>query len=179
MKKEFREVKSSETYKGFYLKKGFYINEKLDRIITGFDLFNERDLTGFFINCEGEWERHSFDVYDDETEEIFNKWITEGEIEEWNDALSSKPQGKLHIESNRITFTNVVPGEKCNNGGEYGFYTELIPTKVDGLYEEFTCTTCDFDDCGTGRKGYKWLTEDDYVSLKEKSDKIKEAGSLY
>ena len=45
MKKEFREVKSSETYKGFHLKEGFYINEKLDRIITGFDLFNDRDLS--------------------------------------------------------------------------------------------------------------------------------------
>lgn len=179
MKKEFREVKTSEIYKGFHLKEGFYINESLNRVITGFDLFNERDLTGFFINYEGEWERHSFDVYDDETEEIFNKWITEGEIEEWNDALSSKPQVELHIESNRITFTDVVPGEKCNNGGEYGFYTELIPTKVDGLYEKFTYTTCDFDACGTGRKGYKWLTESEYCSLKEESERIQEAGSLY
>ena len=175
----YKEVKTSEIYKGFHLKEGFYINESLNRVITGLDWYDEYKITGFFLNRESEWERCSFDAYDEETEEILNGLLEEEKNAEWSDALSSKPQEKLHIESNEITFVDVVPGDKCNDGGEYGFYTVLVPTEVGGLYEEFTCTTCDFDDCGTGRQGYKWLTESEYSSLKEESERIQEAGSLY
>lgn len=179
MKKEFREVKTSKIYKGFHLKEGFYVDESFNEVITGLDPFNEGKMTGFFLNDDAEWERCSFDANDAGADEIFNDFLEKEKNIEWNEVLALKPQEKLHVENNEIKFVDVVPGDKCNDGGEYGFYTVLVPTEVGGLYEEFTCTTCSFDDCGTGREGYKWLTETEYCSLKEESERIQVAGSLY
>ena len=57
----------------------------------------------------------------------------------------------------RITYEE--PGDKCNNGGEYGYYTDFRKTEIPGLYDVESWTTCDFDSCGTGFEGFAWLTE--------------------
>ena len=57
----------------------------------------------------------------------------------------------------RITYEE--PGDKCNDGGEYGFYTDFRKTEIPGLYDVESWTTCDFDSCGTGFEGFAWLTE--------------------
>ena len=44
---------------------------------------------------------------------------------------------------------DVVPGEKCNNGGEYVFYTTYSPTTKSGNNKLKSISTCDYDICGT------------------------------
>jgi len=78
-----------------------------------------------------------------------------------------------------FTCTNIVPGRKCNNGGEYGFYTTYTPTEKPGKYAVRTSTTCDFDACGTGFKGFIYLTVEDVEKLLEKSEEVKKRGCLY
>ena len=57
----------------------------------------------------------------------------------------------------RITYEE--PGNKCSDGGEYGYYTDFRKTDIPGLYDVESWTTCDFDSCGTGFEGFAWLTE--------------------
>jgi hypothetical protein len=81
-----------------------------------------------------------------------------------------------------IIFTDTVPGEKCKNGGEYGFYTRYSPIpEHPGIYKVYTETTCDFDPCGTGyaTEGIHCLSENDYKELRKASDEIEAAGNLY
>lgn len=51
------------------------------------------------------------------------------------------------------------PGDKCNDGGEYGYYMDFRKTEIPGLYDVESWTTCVFDSCGTGFEGFAWLTE--------------------
>ena len=51
------------------------------------------------------------------------------------------------------------PGDKCNDGGEYGYYMDFRKTEIPGLYDVESWTTCDFDSCGTGFEGFAWLTK--------------------
>jgi len=51
---------------------------------------------------------------------------------------------------NHIVFTIQEPGEKCHDGGEYGFYDHYLSIGIPGWYANYTTTTCDFDPCGTG-----------------------------
>ena len=85
----------------------------------------------------------------------------------------------LHASREDILFTDVVPGEKHRDGGEYGFYTRYSPTDFPGIYVVSTETTCSFDDCGTGYVGIRALTKEDYQRLQEASDRVEEEGSLY
>lgn len=76
-------------------------------------------------------------------------------------------------------FVDVLPGEKSNNGGEYGFYSSYYPTERKGVYELYTSTTCDFDACGTGREGFVVLTKDDLARLIRGEEAVLERGCLY
>lgn len=81
-----------------------------------------------------------------------------------------------------IKCTDVVPGRRCNNGGEYGFYTHYSPTDIPGVFWKWTSTTCDFDRCGTtGYDGgrYVVLTKKRMRRLMQISDRIEEEGDLY
>ena len=86
---------------------------------------------------------------------------------------------KLKVGKDDIIFTDIVPGEKSGNGGEYGFYTRYTPTGHPGIYSVSTETTCDFDACGTGSQGIRALTIQEYRRLKKASNKIEAAGSQY
>lgn len=107
-------------------------------------------------------------------------------IQDWQDnqdlqkALQYAEGKKLYLSNEDIVFTDVVPGEKRHNGGEYGFYTRYSPIPgYPGIYRVFTETTCDFDACGTGYEGITALTIAEYRKLRKKSDEIEAAGSLY
>ena len=107
-------------------------------------------------------------------------------IQDWKDseelgkALRYAEGKKLHISDVEIVFTDVVAGEKCHNGGEYGFYTLYSPIpEYPGIYRVWTGTTCDFDACGTGPQGIRALTVREYRRLKKASDKVEARGSLY
>ena len=92
--------------------------------------------------------------------------------------LSKREFDNLYI-GESFTCTDVVAGEKCHNGGEYGFYTEYNTTTIMGIYMVKSFCTCDFDSCGTGFEGYVILTKNQYKKLIETSDRIEAEGSLY
>ena len=107
-------------------------------------------------------------------------------IQDWQDssalskALAYAKGKKLHISDGDIEFTDVVPGEKHRDGGEYGFYTRYSPIPgYPGIYRVFTETTCEFSACGTGYQGIRALTVREYRRLKKASDRIEARGSLY
>ena len=107
-------------------------------------------------------------------------------IQDWKDqqelvkALAYAKGKKLHLSNEDIVFTDVVPGEKHHDGGEYGFYTRYSPIPgYPGIYRVSTETSCEFDACGTGPQGIRALTAREYRRLKKASDKVEAAGSLY
>lgn len=108
--------------------------------------------------------------------------LTKQEAKEIEKAiLQAQAEGKsLHMSEEDIVFVDTVPGARCNNGGEYGFYTRYSPIPGHpGIYRVYTETTCDFDSCGTGYEGIHCLTEDDYKEFRKASDEIEAAGNLY
>jgi hypothetical protein len=125
---------------------------------------------------QGDWEGpETFPV--DDVLDAMEAWQDQQDIEK---ALQYAEGKKLHIAERDVVFTDVVPGEKCNNGGEYGFYTRYSPIPgYPGIYRVSTETTCDFDACGTGYEGIRALTVREYRRLKKASDKVEAAGSLY
>jgi hypothetical protein len=99
---------------------------------------------------------------------------------ELSKALAYAKGKKLYLSNEDIVFTDVVPGDRCNDGGEYGFYTRYRPIPgYPGIYRVSTETSCEFDACGTGYQGIRALTTREYRRLKKASDKVEAAGSLY
>ena len=93
--------------------------------------------------------------------------------------MEAKASTEPYITNKEIVFTDVVPGRKCHDGGEYGFYTHYVPTSVAGVYKCVTMTTCEIDPCGTGDCGYKFMSASDYARMRAKSDAIIACGSKY
>lgn len=77
-----------------------------------------------------------------------------------------------------FTVTEIVPGDKCNNGGEYGFASVFTKTKVPGIYFWDRETTCDFDGCGTGPQGYVVLTKEKVFRMLEEEKRITSAAKV-
>jgi len=121
-----------------------------------------------------------------ESEETFPCQAVLDAIQDWQDnvelskALAYAEGKKLYLSNEDIVFTDVVPGEKHRDGGEYGFYTRYCPIPgYPGIYRVSTETSCEFDACGTGYQGIRALTTREYRRLKKASDKVEAAGSLY
>jgi hypothetical protein len=171
-----------ENINGFTVKDGFasWINENGILCITSGWLSN--DCLYVYTKRDGEW---------------IPEWDSDSDIEQviraiadYKDAktlreavdvskLAVENGQKLFVSDKPLVFTDTVQGDKCNNGGEYGFRTVYRPTANEGVYEVVTKTTCDFDNCGTGPQGYEVLTEDKYQQLRRESDDIESQGSLY
>lgn len=162
-----------EKIEGFTLKKGFIVLDKetaaeqLDMETLSIAIISiintDRDYCWCraFVETETGWEMDYPELYRDFAELLHD-------LKETLFTYKAKPEGELYTGSSFIV-TDVIPGEKCNNGGEYGFYTEYIQTAMPGLYAMETSTTCDFDRCGTGFEGLRWLTLEDYDRIVEKS----------
>ena len=104
----------------------------------------------------------------------------EKKFEKFGEACEAADDVAKHLhDGGKFTVVDVVPGEKSNNGGEYGFYTVYYPTICRGVYTEVTSTTCDFDDLGTGFNGYVVLTHKDYKKLILASCRVEANGSQY
>ncbi len=157
-------VEDFEKFEGFTLKKGFIVLDKetaaeqLNMETRSFAVVSMVDLERgycrvFKETAEG-WET-DFPEVGWEFAELLN------DLQEVVFTAQPKPEGELYT-GGSFSVTDVVPGEKCNNGGEYGFYTDYIQTDIPGLYAVETSTTCDFDRCGTGFEGLHWLTLEDY-----------------
>jgi hypothetical protein len=125
---------------------------------------------------QGDWEgQETFPV--DDVLDAMEAWQDNQDIQK---ALQYAEGKKLYLSNEDIVFTDVVPGDRCNNGGEYGFYTRYRPIPgYPGIYRVSTETTCDFDACGTGPQGIRALTVREYRRLRKASDAVETAGSLY
>lgn len=157
-------VEDFEKFEGFTLKKGMIAldkettKEQLDMetlsiaVVSIIDL--EKRWCRAFVETESGWEMDYPELYRD-----FAQLLKD--LRETLFTYKAKPEGELY-EGGSFIATDVIPGEKCNNGGEYGFYTEYIQTDIPGLYAMETSCTCDFDRCGTGFEGLRWLTLEDY-----------------
>ena len=163
----------------FFVKQGMIVipNNKVREI---FKRNNDSDLIGKYSvlsykDCNGSyilwvrsksdtfWHTECVDLNEDCKDilktELDNVLTTSKEILSLvNSKLKIKPQNLFTGDGFRITL--VEAGEKCNDGGDYGFYMEFRKTDVEGLYEVSSCTTCDFDNCGTGFECYTWLTNE-------------------
>jgi hypothetical protein len=167
---------------GFNFKEGFVAlldeNNNILAATSGWEtggkyLYVYRPQNGGWI---GSWE-------DEETFPVAAVADAIADYEESKDlaaALADAEGKELFISDTDLVFTDVVPGKKCHNGGEYGFYTRYRPIpEYPGIYRVYTETTCDFDACGTGYEGITALTIAEYRKLLKKSDEIEAAGSLY
>ena len=157
----------NESLRDFHLQKGFIV---LDRdmaakelstetisevVVTMVDL--ERGWCRAFTETANGWEM-DFPELDGDFAELLN------DLQEVVHTFQAKPEEELYMGCS-FSVTDVIPGEKCHNGGEYGFYTDYIQTDIPGLYAVETSTTCDFDRCGTGFEGLRWLTLEDYSRI--------------
>ncbi len=71
----------------------------------------------------GRWEDETtFPVQ--ETLDGITAWRDQTELSK---ALQYAEGKKLYISNNDIVFIDVMPGDRCYNGGEYGFYTRYSP----------------------------------------------------
>lgn len=148
-----------------------------------------------FLNGKwrGRWLRFKLDLTDDLLDELHDviRDIIEAREQallqaEWESACKeadSHPEEELAVfdgeENEYWKFVDVLPGEKCNNGGEYGFYSSYYPTERKGVYLYITSCSCDFDPCGTGREGFVVLTKDDLARLIKDHEAVLERGCLY
>ena len=125
-------------------------------------IINDNFIFGDFATCEGDHEECYYRI-EEITDEVMKKFNTAVKL----------PRMRHY------SFTNRVAGRACNNGGEYGFYTDLYPTQVAGIFKVVTSTTCDFDRCGTGQQGFEFFSFEDIERMQATSDRIEAEGSLY
>ena len=171
----------SEKVQGFNFQEGFAALLEGEKIIAATSGWEESGMLYVYRpqpdgSWQGDWEgQETFPV--DEVLDAMEAWRDNQDLQK---ALAYAEGKKLHISTDDIVFTNVVPGDRCNNGGEYGFYTRYSPIpEYPGIYWVWTETTCDFDACGTGYQGIRALTAREYRRLKKASDRVEAEGSLY
>jgi hypothetical protein len=180
MKKEIMIATETVTLSGFTFKPGFAALVEGETILAATSGWECEGMLLVYRPTEdgwrGDWEGpETFPV--EEVLDAIQDWQDQQDIEK---ALAYAKGKKLHISDGDVVFTDVVPGDRCNDGGEYGFYTRYSPIPgYPGIYRVSTETTCDFDACGTGYEGIRALTVREYRRLKKASDKVEAAGSLY
>ena len=181
MKKEIRVFTEAQKLCGFNFKPGYAALVEGDNILAATSGWEESGMLYVYRPAQdgswaGSWEGpETFPV--SEVLEAIQDWQ---DSEELGKALRYAEGKKLHTSDVDVVFTDVVPGEKSRDGGEYGFYTRYSPILGHpGIYRVSTETSCDFDSCGTGYQGIRALTVQEYRRLRRHSDKVEAAGSLY
>jgi len=181
VKMKIKIFEKSEKVQGFNFQEGFTAlleGEKIIAATSGWEcngmLFVYRPTpNGEWI---GRWEDETTFPIEDALDAM-EAWQDNVELSK---ALAYAEGKKLYLSNEDIVFTDVVPGEKHRDGGEYGFYTRYCPIPgYPGIYRVSTETSCEFDACGTGYQGIRALTAREYRRLKKASDKVEAAGSLY
>lgn len=156
----------------FELWDGNSLNTESDVIVSylntmASELAETRDDFIGWVKIHGKWEKICFGVLCNSFPDL-NLYLRHIlKVRNWN---IEKPNVELYTGDGFIV-EDVPAGEKCNNGIEYGFYTNYRKTDIDGLYKVVTWTTCDFDNCGTGFQGYEWIIKDKFEELSN-SEKI-------
>jgi hypothetical protein len=173
--------KKNEKVNGFNFQEGFAAlleGEKIIAATSGWECNGM--LFVYRPTPNGEW----LGRWEDETtfpvEDVLDAMEAWQDNQDLQKALQYAEGKKLYLSNEDIVFTDVVPGEKHRDGGEYGFYTRYRPIpEYPGIYRVYSETTCDFDACGTGFEGYAALTITEYQKLRKASDEVEAAGSLY
>ncbi len=170
---------------GFTLQPGYVAQVEGDDILAVTSGWEHRDACGpmLFVyrpTPNGEWAGRWEDETTFPVEDVLDAMEAWQDNQDLQKALQYAEGKKLHISNEDVVFTDVVAGEKCHNGGEYGFYTRYSPIpEYPGIYRVWTGATCDFDACGTGYQGIRALTSREHRRLKKASDKVEAEGSLY
>lgn len=82
------------------------------------------------------------------------------------------PEGVVpHIGNFKITTRIPVDSSMSNNGGDYHEW-DSYRDHGNGVFELYSNTSCDFDCCGTGYEGFYFISEEEYLRLKEKESKL-------
>lgn len=173
-------VKENMRVKDFNIKKGFIIFKDINNnIISISSGWNDRGMLYVYTHQNGEWTgdwENSYDFPVFEALEILREYEKEKEMEilklEVKNLLENGEKLYISNELERIRFIDELPGNKSGDGGDYGFFSTYYPTDIEGIYEYYTSTTCEFDTCGTGYEGLVILTKDRYIYLKEEEKKI-------
>lgn len=181
---------------GFTVKPGMMVYQARNKghrdiffVAFGYD-FNSRDFvygwlifgTNHYLNTNmlRVYQFRGFKDAVEESKDLLKRMAFEKACKE---ADSKAAQGiRLGALNGELDLTDVVPGDRCNNGGEYGFYTSLQSTEHPGVFWRWTWTTCDFDRCDTtGYEGGEYVvyTQAELDAAIEESEAIKAAGSLY
>jgi hypothetical protein len=170
---------------GFTLQPGFVALVEDDDILAVTSGWEHQDSCGpmLFVyrpQSDGTWVGRWEDETTFPVEDVLDAMEAWRDNQDLQKALAYAKGKKLYLSNEDIVFTDVVPGDRCNDGGEYGFYTRYRPIPgYPGIYRVSTETSCEFDACGTGYQGIRALTTREYRRLKKASDKVEAAGSLY
>ena len=148
----------------FELWDGTGLDAESDVIVSYIDYIDDDRFVGWIKRHEN-WEKISFCVLDGYTDLSLD--ITNlVRVRNWG---IEKPNVELYT-GDGFTIEDIPAGEKCNDGGEYGFYTNYRKTDIDGLYKVTTWTTCDFGNCGTGFQGYEWISKEEFENFYDSDD---------
>jgi hypothetical protein len=159
-------------YHGFHIKPGMIVVDKNlarealdithiedDAIVSYKDANN--DYFGIWVKLKGVYKKRErciashLDKLAADLEEII---ATCGQ-KDIDKLICDRPSDSYAYTGEGFRVTCEEPGDKCNDGGEYGYYMDFRKTEIPGLYDVESWTTCDFDSCGTGFEGFTWLTE--------------------
>ena len=121
-----------------------------------------------------------------EDEETFPVSDTEDALDEYSeraDYIAACQRADEIVEplynGDAFSVTDAVAGEKSNDGGEYGFWTDYLPTDHVGVYRVSTDTTCELPTGMGGYNGYIVITAAKQSHLMAQSVAIEAAGSQY
>lgn len=173
-------ARANENINNFTVKEGYILFKKGDDIVAiSSGWHDDRQNLYIYTHQDGEWvgnweDDENFPV--EEAIEKINDYMKEKELGEMKIEISKLLEDgvELYVSSEPIRFTDEVAGEKASDGGEYGFYSTYYPTELEGVYEYYTSTTCEFDTCGTGYEGLVILSQDRYHYLVKEEKKVLE-----
>lgn len=159
-------------YHGFYIKPGMIVVDKNlareafgiahiedDAIVSYKDA--DDDYFGIWVKLKGVYKKRERCIapHLNELEANLEEIIAACGQKDIDKLICDRPSDSDIYTGEGFRITYEEPGDKCNDGGEYGYYMDFRKTEISGLYDVESWTTCDFDDCGTGFEGFAWLTE--------------------
>lgn len=167
---------------GFSVKEGYLVFASNSDVVAISSGWYDRGMMYIYTYQDGEWLGNWENEFDFPVEEAYLKleeWLRLKEFEDMEAEVEKLLADgvELYVSDEPIRFTDEVAGNKCSDGGEYGFYSTYYPTEIEGMYEYYTSTTCEFDSCGTGYEGLVILTQDKYEYFANEEKKtLLEAG---
>ena len=164
-------VESCE-YHGFHIKPGMIVVDKNlareafgivhleDDVIVSYKGAYD-DCFGIWAKVEGNYKRleRYIDSHLDELAANLEELIAACGQKDIDKLVCDRPISSDIYTGEGFRITYEEPGDKPNDGGEYGYYMDFRKTEIPGLYDVESWTTCDFDSCGTGFECFAWLTE--------------------